>query len=86
MDSLGARESQKSRQYSTKKAPASPALAIHNPVGPLPCVAQTRTTNEGVLNFDDVTIFDGGGGGDKCGVRDMHAYTCVLQYSAVSIE
>ena len=51
----GARESQKSRQYSTKKAPASPALAIHNP---LPCVANPFKRAPPMRAFyDDVNDF-----------------------------
>ena len=55
----GARESQKSRQYSTKKAPASPALAIHNP---LLCVANPfKRTPPMRAFYDDVNDFYGGG-------------------------
>ena len=52
----GARESQKSRQYSTKKAPASP---IHNP---LPCVANPFKRAPPMRAFyDDVNDFFTGG-------------------------
>ena len=51
----GARESQKSRQNSTKKAPASPILAIHNP---LPCVVNPFKRAPPMRAFyDDVNDF-----------------------------
>jgi hypothetical protein len=54
----GARESQKSRQYSTKKASASSALAIHKHIGPLPCVANPFKRAPPMRAFyDDVNDF-----------------------------
>jgi hypothetical protein len=59
----GARESQKSRQYSTKKASASSALAIHKHIGPLPCVANPFKHAPPMRAFyDDVNDFWRGAG------------------------